>query len=607
MYDEAIGRPTRAGRKYGDGNLRHGLHQVDIRKAMDRSAHQEPQRRRQLGSKKKKGKAYFKFGAGRTYKSEELVILPVYFGSRKATMAIDIVDAKIPLLISLAVMKKAGTVIYTSMDVATICGEHIKLGKEGEYYTTSVRKGEAKVVKEDPKNRLKNDKTTDIEEGGSETPVGKGPESPKSWRKELWKLHNEMCRVTTRRTKAKLEREGVWRPEMEDILSEFEKRYKIDDCGPNLELEEIGDAEAEDKLAGKTGTGREAETRDEGNTKVNEEGKEDKVASKTSTGREERTWERRKCAEEYEGKKEIEQKGSLAAKATTVSTAQLGVTTRLTEQVEDTTRSSPMVNTEQERSQTAKATTRSNMWLGGMTRSTTQVGDETRSSSMPETEQDQSPEVKATIRPMTQLGGITRFIAQAGDTTRSFPTIETEQEGSQAAKDATRLTTQVGSTTRSTTEVGDMTKPITRMGSIMKSINGPINEHETHDRVEEGMLKDNEQSQFKKWDTNTWNELCLDDVESPRDFEKARFESIKRAGRILRKAKTSKSGDHNEAFVMIYEGGNYGKLIQANQYEEKCSGIHPISGKNKKFPRPSGFALVAKAKPQTSRGTRCRA
>ena len=91
------------------------------------------------------------------------------------------------------------------------------------------------MVKEDPKNALKNDKATVIEEGGNEKPVGKDPDRPKSWRRELWKLHSEMCHVTTRRTKAKLEREGVWRPEMEDILSEFEKRCKIDVCGPSLE------------------------------------------------------------------------------------------------------------------------------------------------------------------------------------------------------------------------------------------------------------------------------------------------------------------------------------------------------------------------------------
>ena len=135
--------------------------------------------------RRKKGKAFFKFGTGRIYKSQELVTLPVYFGSRRAIMAVDIVDAKIPLLISLAAMRKASTIIYTGMDIATICGEHIKLGIEGGYYTTSVRKGEAEVVKEDPKNGWKDDKATVIEEGGSESPIGKGPDSPKSWRGDL--------------------------------------------------------------------------------------------------------------------------------------------------------------------------------------------------------------------------------------------------------------------------------------------------------------------------------------------------------------------------------------------------------------------------------------
>ena len=143
-------------------------------------------------------------------------------------MALDVVDTKIPLLISLAAMKKANAVIYTAMDIATICGQHIKLGRAGGHHTISVRKGGAEVVEEDPKNALKNDKATVIEEGGNEKPVGEDPDSPKSWRRELWKLHSEMCHVTARRTKAKLEREGVWRPEMEGVLSEFEKKCKIE-------------------------------------------------------------------------------------------------------------------------------------------------------------------------------------------------------------------------------------------------------------------------------------------------------------------------------------------------------------------------------------------
>ena len=47
----------------------------------------------------------------------------------------------IPLLISLAAMKKANTVIWTATDTATICGQHIKLVRTGGHYTLSLRKG----------------------------------------------------------------------------------------------------------------------------------------------------------------------------------------------------------------------------------------------------------------------------------------------------------------------------------------------------------------------------------------------------------------------------------------------------------------------------------
>ena len=189
---------------------------------------------------------------------------------------------------------------------------------------------------------------------------------------------------------------------MEDILSEFEKRCKIDVCGPSLELEEIGDTGAEDKLASKTGTGTryEAETGDEGNAKVYEGGEEDKLASKTGTGGEERSWERRKYAEVYDGGEEIEQERSQAAKAMTRSTTQLGGTTRSTAQVGDTTRSLPMLDTEQEGSQAAKATTRSTTQLGGTTRSTAQVGDATRSLLMIE---DKGIETRSSSKTMEYL------------------------------------------------------------------------------------------------------------------------------------------------------------------------------------------------------------
>ena len=58
---------------------------------------------------------------------------------------------------------------------------------------------------------------------------------------------------------------------------------------------------------------------------------------------------------------------------------------------------------------------------------------------------------------------------------------------------------------------------------------------------------------------------------------------------------------------MVYEGGNYGKLTQANRYEEKlvvlvreCGGIYPISWKNEKFPRPTGFVSAAEVQAATN-------
>ena len=94
-----------------------------------------------LDIKRKKGRAFLSFGNGRTYKSEELIIVPVYFGNHKAIMAVDVVDVKIPLLISLAAMKKANTAIWTATDTATICGQHIKLVRARGHYTISLRRG----------------------------------------------------------------------------------------------------------------------------------------------------------------------------------------------------------------------------------------------------------------------------------------------------------------------------------------------------------------------------------------------------------------------------------------------------------------------------------
>ena len=47
-------------------------------------------------------------------------------------------------------------------------------------------------------------------------------DDPASWKKELTKLHSQLCHVPVKRIRSNLERGGVWRPEMEEILSKIE-------------------------------------------------------------------------------------------------------------------------------------------------------------------------------------------------------------------------------------------------------------------------------------------------------------------------------------------------------------------------------------------------
>ena len=99
--------------------------------------------------RRREGKTFFKFKSGKRYKSQQRMVLPVYFAERRALMAIDMIDLHLPLLISLPAMKKAKTIIYTATDTATMYGQHLKLGKSNGHYTLSLRKGGAKRVAEE--------------------------------------------------------------------------------------------------------------------------------------------------------------------------------------------------------------------------------------------------------------------------------------------------------------------------------------------------------------------------------------------------------------------------------------------------------------------------
>ena len=180
-----------------------------------------------LDVKRKEGKSFFRFGNGKRFKSLQLILMPVYIGGHRAIMAVDKIEAKIPLLISLAAMKKANTVISTATDTAIMCGKKIKLVRVGGHYTISLRKDENHD--EDFEETDEHENVSDVEEE-HENLMARVFDDPTTWKKELTKLHSQLCHVPVKRIKANLERGGVWQPEMGDILNDIEKKCKVNDC-----------------------------------------------------------------------------------------------------------------------------------------------------------------------------------------------------------------------------------------------------------------------------------------------------------------------------------------------------------------------------------------
>ena len=105
----------------------------------------------------------------------------------------------------------------------------------------------------------------------------------------------------------------------------------------------------------------------------------------------------------------------------------------------------------------------------------------------------------------------------------------------------------------------------------------------------EQMLKGEEQSHLRKlvgnidWRVmNTRPDLCFDAMERACNFDKARVKDIKRAGRILSKAKNrglelryNSLGDAKEFVLMVCIDGRYGKLNKV----DRCGGKFVVLSK----------------------------
>ena len=64
-----------------------------------------------LEVERKEVKSSFRFCNGKSFKFKGTYILPIYFGNERAMICVDVIDSKLPLLISLAAIKKTNTVI----------------------------------------------------------------------------------------------------------------------------------------------------------------------------------------------------------------------------------------------------------------------------------------------------------------------------------------------------------------------------------------------------------------------------------------------------------------------------------------------------------------
>ena len=77
----------------------------------------------------------FTFGNGKTFRSGRKITFPCYISGLKGEITTDVIECKIPLLLSLKSMKRMGMILDFKKDLLTFCGKQVKLGqvKSGHY------------------------------------------------------------------------------------------------------------------------------------------------------------------------------------------------------------------------------------------------------------------------------------------------------------------------------------------------------------------------------------------------------------------------------------------------------------------------------------------
>ena len=147
----------------------------------------------------------FKFGGGERLKSLKEVTIPAKFGDQPVLLKVDVVESKIPLLISLGTQKRAGTILDTNTDTAIIAGVKMKLERtRSGHYAINLDGMDADCLVS---------LTLDEEE---------------NWEAALLKLHNQFAH--SGRLRKLIETAGRWKPGMEKVLEKIQKEYTATVC-----------------------------------------------------------------------------------------------------------------------------------------------------------------------------------------------------------------------------------------------------------------------------------------------------------------------------------------------------------------------------------------
>ena len=162
------------------------------------------------------GERMFKFGGGVKKKSIKIVVLPVCLAGKEVTIATDVVDADIPLLISVESMKRAQIVVNFHTDEAIIMGRKVKLQKTSSGHlslplkVTDSRNRSGEIVLDEEVYEVMDAEECMISIESADT---------QERMKALRKLHMQMGHLPVENL---IRTSGKWKPGMEKLIEDIE-------------------------------------------------------------------------------------------------------------------------------------------------------------------------------------------------------------------------------------------------------------------------------------------------------------------------------------------------------------------------------------------------